>query len=549
MTASNNSETVEDFALATLLALIEDYHSFNPDTTVPTFAYPTYLEFSQQVARGRPCVYRLDRSVLDDHVTKGDREPEDESHCDNSDEPPELLSLKRAKRRHLREEQRSILSAPCFQWTKKSLCELVWEEVEVAVTPDGRADALYSLPRRRDRPRRDGFKGQALGKQRDGEVDGHDTTRGRGGMATKDGREREEEKDEEGPETEPEQVFLQPASTYMTLSTLIDKLCPPQPSSPCSPSSLSPSLTNAKSSRTTPTPTPTSAFTTTSPTISAGTKAPIYYLQSQNSNLHTPPLSALQSSLPRGPPPFSTPVLGAPEAVNVWIGNARSVTSTHRDPYENLYLVVKGRKRFVLYSPLEEVCLHAERVRTGRWAFEDQGGQNGDDGEGKGEEMGEFRIVMDDEDHGERGQDCTENNDYNERGSDTTPPTSIPLLSSPSTSEPNPGDEDTNRIPWIPIDPLSPPPATSKRYPYYKYARPLSVTVSEGEILYLPAGWFHHVTQECGFWEGDEGDGSETVAPCIAVNYWFDMDYSGEKHVMREMVGRLVERVRMTENK
>lgn len=99
-------------------------------------------------------------------------------------------------------------------------------------------------------------------------------------------------------------------------------------------------------------------------------------------------------------------------------------------------------------------------------------------------------------------------------------------------------DTDT-RIPWIPIDPLNPPTPSvlASQYPFYRYCHPLTATVSAGEMLYLPAGWFHHVTQECGVW----ADGGR--APCIAVNYWFDMDYEGEKYAMREMVGRLVETV------
>ncbi|KIW84823.1 hypothetical protein Z517_00211 [Fonsecaea pedrosoi CBS 271.37] len=485
MTTANSSGggSAKDFSLETLLTLIEDYHSFNPDTTVPTYEYPTHLEFSQQVARGRPCVYRLDRSVLDDRAVSGASEVEDGNYGngngnDNDNSGGEIakvssprITVKSIQRQRLRDEQRSILSAPCFAWTKKSLCELVQGEVEVAVTPDGRADALYSLPRR---------------------------------TRTQSHPQREADGDEL------EQVFLQPASTYMTLSTLIDKLCPPlepsQSSSHLPPSACSPSSPPQYQS------TSTSASTATAMT----TTEPAHYLQSQNSNLHTPPLSSLLASLPPTPPPFSAAVLGDPEAVNIWIGNARSVTSTHRDPYENLYVVVKGRKRFVLYSPVEEVCLHAQKVRTGRWVLSDSQRQKKET---------EFTIVMDDDD------------DDDDDNTTTT-----------TTSDPNSGDDaDMNRIPWIPIDPLSPPSAAaSQKYPYYKYTRPLTVTVSEGEILYLPAGWFHHVTQECGLWESD--DGSPTTAPCIAVNYWFDMDYSGEKHVMREMVGRLVEKIRMSEN-
>ncbi|KIW88465.1 uncharacterized protein Z519_11034 [Cladophialophora bantiana CBS 173.52] len=486
MAASKDDITTKDFALTTVLALIEDYHSFNPDTTVPTYAYPTHLEFSKQVARGRPCVYRLDRTVVQDsHATnKGGARGETndkgkDEFLQNDEEKQKPSFLQDVECRRLREEQRSILSAPCWSWTKKSLCDLVQEEVEVAVTPDGRADALYSLPLRRLRPR---AQGHALdnegGKQRDDHVGGHGDERGQAGVDQQDESECECEDEGVGEgEAEAEQIFLQPATTSMTLSTLIDRLCP---------SNVSPS------------PSP----------------SPVYYLQSQNSNLHTSPLSRLLPSLPPTPPPFSAAVLGAPEAVNLWIGNASSVTSTHRDPYENLYLVVKGRKRFVLFSPVEEVCLHAQRVRTGRWrwVFVDD-----DDGE-----KGKFEVVMDDDDD----DDDDDGNDDN---------------------------DNDNRIPWIPIDPLRPPPATSQKFPYYRHARPLSVTVSEGEILYLPAGWFHHVSQECGFWkgheQGDNDDATAMVAPCIAVNYWFDMDYSGEKHVMREMVGRLVERTRIaTEN-
>jgi jumonji domain-containing protein 7 len=66
----------------------------------------------------------------------------------------------------------------------------------------------------------------------------------------------------------------------------------------------------------------------------------------------------------------------------------------------------------------------------------------------------------------------------------------------------------------------------------------MTITVEAGQMLYLPAGWFHQVKQECGTWD----DGS--AAPCVAVNYWFDMDYEGERYVMRQLVGRLVEDAR-----
>ena len=62
-----------------------------------------------------------------------------------------------------------------------------------------------------------------------------------------------------------------------------------------------------------------------------------------------------------------------PDAVNLWIGNSKSITSIHNgihditthldassfsiDPYENIYHVVRGSKTFLLLPPTEAWCL------------------------------------------------------------------------------------------------------------------------------------------------------------------------------------------------
>ena len=51
------------------------------------------------------------------------------------------------------------------------------------------------------------------------------------------------------------------------------------------------------------------------------------------------------------------------------------------------------------------------------------------------------------------------------------------------------------QVPWIPLDPLAPDLA---RYPSYCQAQALRCTVRAGEMLYLPALWFHHVQQSHG---------------------------------------------------
>lgn len=43
----------------------------------------------------------------------------------------------------------------------------------------------------------------------------------------------------------------------------------------------------------------------------------------------------------------------APEAVNLWIGDERSTTTFHKDHYENLYAVLRGKKVFHLLPPTD----------------------------------------------------------------------------------------------------------------------------------------------------------------------------------------------------
>lgn len=62
-------------------------------------------------------------------------------------------------------------------------------------------------------------------------------------------------------------------------------------------------------------------------------------------------------------------------------------------------------------------------------------------------------------------------------------------------------------LPWISIDPLDPDYET---YPQFANATIYNVRVNKGDILYLPSLWFHHVRQSHG---------------CIAVNYWYDMEF------------------------
>lgn len=49
---------------------------------------------------------------------------------------------------------------------------------------------------------------------------------------------------------------------------------------------------------------------------------------------------------------FSSFFGSAPEALNFWMGENRSVSSLHKDPYDNLYAVIEGEKHFTLIPEL-----------------------------------------------------------------------------------------------------------------------------------------------------------------------------------------------------
>lgn len=62
-------------------------------------------------------------------------------------------------------------------------------------------------------------------------------------------------------------------------------------------------------------------------------------------------------------------------------------------------------------------------------------------------------------------------------------------------------------IDWVDIDPVCP---DTKRYPQFSKALKYEFRINEGDLLFLPSLWYHHVRQS---------------HKCIAVNFWFDMDY------------------------
>ncbi|KAI0459838.1 phospholipase A2 [Xylaria acuta] len=156
-----------------------------------------------------------------------------------------------------------------------------------------------------------------------------------------------------------------------------------------------------------------------------------------------------------------------PDAINMWIGNSRSVTALHRDNYENIYVQIAGRKHFVLLPPMFQPCVNEQELEPAtyiRSQSEDQ------PKEGDGLVLRMDKAVEDD------------------------------------------GDRPAN-VPFATWDPDTP---EGRATSYSHLAEPMRISLEPGDMLYLPAMWYHKVSQTCS------EDGI-----CVAVNYWYDMEFSG----------------------
>ncbi|TFK43526.1 Clavaminate synthase-like protein [Crucibulum laeve] len=95
----------------------------------------------------------------------------------------------------------------------------------------------------------------------------------------------------------------------------------------------------------------------------------VCYLQSQNGNLFSSDyFHGNANDCPSEFEPLRSDILSeitwcsdalgrSPDAVNIWIGDSRSITSIHSDPYENIYTVIRGAKYFTLLPPTDSWSL------------------------------------------------------------------------------------------------------------------------------------------------------------------------------------------------
>ena len=167
------------------------------------------------------------------------------------------------------------------------------------------------------------------------------------------------------------------------------------------------------------------------------------YMQQQNDCLRANFLDLEDDIMPMLPW-ADTAFGGPPEAVNLWIGGQESVTTFHKDHYENMFAVISGAKTFHLLPPSDYYRLGIQEYPVAQYEADDLSGS-----------LAGSSLQL-------RKQES--------RGGVNWSPL-----------DPRPGHEGINSPI---IDPSLPP--------------PLVVTVNAGEVLYLPSMWHHFVEQHNG---------------------------------------------------
>lgn len=232
-------------------------------------------------------------------------------------------------------------------------------------------------------------------------------------------------------------------------------------------------------------------------------------------------------------PPWTGELL-EPLATNIWVGSANKTSVLHFDDYENILVQAAGRKTITLFDPMQLVFLYAnevpqveltvsprrpesesdeawqqfvrevsEQIKAEVEANDDQPQSrrhDEPDNEGTIDKPGEGKKIMDRD---------KERREYLQRELLDPELRALKELVAKRSADLTfslgpPGPRADN------FSPLRAQNPDLARYPNFRRAQPLTVTLEAGDALFLPALWWHEVVSEVG----EEGLN-------IAVNYWY----------------------------
>jgi len=268
------------------------------------------------------------------------------------------------------------------------------------------------------------------------------------------------------------------------------------------------------------------------------------YLSAQNAEvgqdgfpeLLSPPLMALSDDICLKPA-----LLGhlVPQQVNIWIGcsSKGAASGLHHDYHDNLYVLLKGTKHFSLFLPdaAPQMYTHG-KIRhihpNGRIVYDGQGDVRADGSDSV--DVAEWtqrqseRTTADPDDHSSTDESdleaildrCDEERDDYEESVEISGSSSEDADRADGHTKkrhkPNPEShksEDIGPLNFSQVDTGLELEALKAMFPDFPgLSSALQCQVHEGQMLYLPAGWFHNVTST-----GEPGNRSGVH---VAVNYW-----------------------------
>uniref|UniRef100_A0A7S2ENW1 JmjC domain-containing protein n=1 Tax=Ditylum brightwellii TaxID=49249 RepID=A0A7S2ENW1_9STRA len=196
-----------------------------------------------------------------------------------------------------------------------------------------------------------------------------------------------------------------------------------------------------------------------------------------------------------------------PDAINLWIGDERAVSSMHKDHYENLFYVLSGEKVFTLCPPADAPFLYEGEFDSGAFSrchrydeCEDNEVENKEEGWGIAPDVDDDDEEEDNTKVESGKSEATKIDRSFVKARWILPDVDNILISSHHDCK-----QDAVRC-----DDIMKVNYYRKNYPLLRHTHPIRISVKEGEMLYLPSLWFHRVTQT-----------KETVG----INYWYDMRF------------------------
>lgn len=255
----------------------------------------------------------------------------------------------------------------------------------------------------------------------------------------------------------------------------------------------------------------------------------VLYMQSQNNN-YPREFPSLQDDAPHSIP-WADEALDAdgPAAVNLWLGDCRTTSRLHNDNYENLYIQVAGSKEIYLIPPGDAYALDERFLKPLSYGSDmtlhdsfAEALQSLQDGDGATFTASSNNNSSSRE---QSGSSCASNNGLksNSSSSDKSQSSNEAKNTSKAPVEENDVEMNLRRNDDVPtqttlseistpnilfptVDPSNP--ATFNDI-YSNYAFVYRVVLNPGDMLYIPALWYHQVRVIDG-------------APNVSLNYWYD---------------------------